>query len=96
MLLVIFYYLYFIKNLYNFAFNIRNGIKVSCLFDFGFVLSQTILDLWINMMTTKYEITKFGGENDYSSWCVRIRALLLQQRLLKTLQDKEIFPATLS
>ncbi|WRX14855.1 Integrase [Theobroma cacao] len=46
--------------------------------------------------STKYEIEKFNGRNDFSLWRVKMRALLVQQGLLKALKGKEHLPSNLS
>ncbi|WRX12668.1 zinc finger protein [Theobroma cacao] len=46
--------------------------------------------------STKYEIEKFNGRNDFSLRRVKMRALLVQQGLLKALKGKEHLPSNLS
>ena len=46
-------------------------------------------------MMTKLEVEKFDGKNDFSLWCVKIRALLVQQGLSKALKRKEALPTTM-
>ncbi|EOY34202.1 Uncharacterized protein TCM_041944 [Theobroma cacao] len=46
--------------------------------------------------STKYEIEKFNGRNDFSLWCVKMCALLVQQGLLKALKEKEHLLSNLS
>ncbi|WRX23839.1 GAG-pre-integrase domain - like 7 [Theobroma cacao] len=46
--------------------------------------------------STKYEIEKFNGKNDFSLWRVKMCALLVQQGLLKALKGKEHLPSNLS
>ena len=45
---------------------------------------------------TKNEIVTFDGKNNFCLWHVKMQALLVQRRLLKALQGKEVLPATLS
>jgi hypothetical protein len=40
-------------------------------------------------MATKFDIEKFDGRNDSNLWRVRMKALLVQQRLSKALKGKE-------
>ena len=47
-------------------------------------------------MTTKYEIEFFNGKNDFSLWRVKIRAVLVQQGLLKALNGKQALPESMS
>ncbi|KAF7817786.1 Retrovirus-related Pol polyprotein from transposon TNT 1-94 [Senna tora] len=47
-------------------------------------------------MAAKFEIEKFNGNNDFSLWRVKMRALLVQQGLLKALEGKEALPTELS
>ncbi|WRX08983.1 Integrase [Theobroma cacao] len=63
-----------------------------------FLASRSWVNLNLAMATssTKYEIEKFNGKNDFSLWRVKIRALLVQQRLLKALKGKEHLPSNLS
>jgi hypothetical protein len=44
----------------------------------------------------KYEIEKFNGKNDFSLLRVKMRALLVQQGLLRALKGKDYLPAQLS
>ncbi|KAF7829260.1 putative rhamnogalacturonate lyase B isoform X3 [Senna tora] len=48
------------------------------------------------VMAAKFEIEKFNGNNDFSLWHVKMRALLVQQGLLKALEGKEALPTELS
>ncbi|XP_048420834.1 receptor kinase-like protein Xa21 [Pyrus x bretschneideri] len=43
-------------------------------------------------MSVKYDIEKFNGRNDFSLWRVKMRAVLVQQGLLKALQGVEALP----
>ena len=44
----------------------------------------------------KYEIDKFNGRNDFNLWRLKMRALLVQQGLLKALKGVNALPTTLS
>lgn len=46
--------------------------------------------------TTRYEVAKFDGKNDFSLWRVKMRALLVQQGLLKALKGSNALPTNLS
>ncbi|KAF7834702.1 Retrovirus-related Pol polyprotein from transposon TNT 1-94 [Senna tora] len=48
------------------------------------------------VMAAKFEIEKFNDNNDFSLWRVKMRALLVQQGLLKALEGKEALPTELS
>ncbi|KAK3003348.1 hypothetical protein RJ639_019865 [Escallonia herrerae] len=41
--------------------------------------------------STKYDLEKFDGSNDFSLWRMKIRAVLIQQRLLKALKENKGF-----
>ena len=43
-------------------------------------------------MSVKYDIEKFNGRNDFSLWRVKMRAVLVQQGLLKALKGVEALP----
>ena len=43
----------------------------------------------------KYEIEKFNGKKDFSLWRVKMRALLVQQGLLRALEGKDSLAAQL-
>ena len=43
-------------------------------------------------MTIKFEVEKFDGKNDFSLWCVKMHALLVQQGLSKASKDREASP----
>lgn len=47
-------------------------------------------------MSAKYEIEKFNGRDDFSLWRVKMRAILVQQGLLKALNGKNALPEDLS
>ncbi|BFG30598.1 hypothetical protein CerSpe_168720 [Prunus speciosa] len=68
-----------------------SGIKASVL-TWGFVFVMKLR----NISTTRYEIEKFKGMNDFSLWRVKMIALLVQQGMLKVLKGKEALPATWS
>ena len=38
------------------------------------------------MPSTKYEIEKFTGVNDFGMWCLKMKALLVQQGCLEALK----------
>ncbi|KAK3011898.1 hypothetical protein RJ639_011418 [Escallonia herrerae] len=46
--------------------------------------------------STKYDLEKFDGSNDFSSWRMKMRAVLIQQGLLKALKGKQGLPDTMS
>ncbi|KAK3038286.1 hypothetical protein RJ639_029874 [Escallonia herrerae] len=46
--------------------------------------------------STKYDLEKFDGSNDFSLWRMRMRAILIQQGLLKALKGKQGLPDTMS
>ena len=46
-------------------------------------------------MTTKFEVEKFDGRNDFNLWRVKMRALLVQQGLSKSLKGIEALPTTM-
>ncbi|RVW44318.1 Retrovirus-related Pol polyprotein from transposon TNT 1-94 [Vitis vinifera] len=46
-------------------------------------------------MTTKFEVEKFDGRNDFSLWHVKMCALLVQQGLSKALKGKDALPTTM-
>ncbi|KAF7811757.1 Retrovirus-related Pol polyprotein from transposon TNT 1-94 [Senna tora] len=48
------------------------------------------------VMAAKFEIEKFNDNNDFSLWRVKMRALLVQQGLLKALEGKEALSTELS
>ncbi|KAK2989446.1 hypothetical protein RJ640_018764 [Escallonia rubra] len=39
--------------------------------------------------STKYDLEKFDGSNDFSLWRIKMRAVLIQQGLLKALKGKQ-------
>ena len=47
-------------------------------------------------MTTKFEIEKFDGKNEFSLWRIKIRALMVQQELSKALKGRKAQPTTMS
>ncbi|KAK3010846.1 hypothetical protein RJ639_011525 [Escallonia herrerae] len=46
--------------------------------------------------STKYDLEKFDGSNDFSLWRMKMRAVLIQQGLLKALKGKQGLPDTIS
>ncbi|KAK3012614.1 hypothetical protein RJ639_009614 [Escallonia herrerae] len=46
--------------------------------------------------STKYDLEKFDGSNDFSLWRMKMRAVLIQQGLLKALKGKQGLPDTMS
>ncbi|KAK3027837.1 hypothetical protein RJ639_040587 [Escallonia herrerae] len=46
--------------------------------------------------STKYDLEKFDGSNDFSLWRMKMRAILIQQGLLKALKENQGFPETMS
>ena len=46
-------------------------------------------------MATKYEVEKFDGQNSFSLWRVKMRTLLTQQGLYKTVLGKDKLSATM-
>ena len=46
-------------------------------------------------MTTKFEVEKFDGRNDFNLWRVKMCALLVQQGLSKSLKGVEALPTTM-
>ena len=42
----------------------------------------------IESSTTKFEVEKFNGKGNFSLWQKKVKALLVQQSLHKTLQGK--------
>ncbi|KAK2975768.1 hypothetical protein RJ640_014591 [Escallonia rubra] len=46
--------------------------------------------------STKYDLEKFDGSNDFSLWKMKMRAVLIQQGLLKVLNGKQGLPDTTS
>ena len=49
-----------------------------------------------SVSSAKYEVEKFTGKNSFSLWRIKMRAMLVQQGLLKALSGKEKLPSTLS
>ena len=49
--------------------------------------------LKIGGFTTKFEIEKFNGKENFGLWQKRVKILLVQQGLHKTLQGKSAKPA---
>lgn len=47
-------------------------------------------------MTTKFEVDKFNGKGDFGLWRKKIRALLVQQKVAKILDDPATLPETLT
>jgi len=47
----------------------------------------------IESFTTKFEVEKFNRKGNFSLWQKRVKALLVQQGLHKTLQGKSAKPA---
>ncbi|KAL5764194.1 hypothetical protein ACOSP7_016547 [Xanthoceras sorbifolium] len=48
------------------------------------------------MATVKFDVEKFNGENDFSLWRVKMRALLVHQGLVKALKGKDPLPESMS
>ena len=46
------------------------------------------------LSATRFEIEKFNGKNDFSLWCVKMRALLMHKGLWKAQKGKNALPAT--
>ncbi|KAK3023698.1 hypothetical protein RJ639_044308 [Escallonia herrerae] len=46
--------------------------------------------------STKYDLEKFDGSNDFSLWRMKMRAVLIQQGLLKALKGKQGIPDMMS
>ncbi|KAK2988793.1 hypothetical protein RJ640_004095 [Escallonia rubra] len=46
--------------------------------------------------STKYDLEKFDGSNYLSLWRMKMRAILIQQGLLKVLKGKQGLPDTMS
>ncbi|KAK2985864.1 hypothetical protein RJ640_009934 [Escallonia rubra] len=46
--------------------------------------------------STKYDLEKFDGSNDFSLWRMKMRVVLIQQGLLKVLKGKQGLPDTMS
>ncbi|PPR84446.1 hypothetical protein GOBAR_AA36262 [Gossypium barbadense] len=49
-----------------------------------------------SVSSTKYDVEKFTGKNSFSLWRIKMRAVLVQQGLLKALSGKDKLPSTLS
>lgn len=49
-----------------------------------------------NVSSTKFEIEKFTGKNSFSLWHIKMRAILVQQGLVKALDGKEKLPSSLT
>ena len=45
--------------------------------------------------STKYKVEKFDGRNSFNLWRVKMRALLVQQGLLKVLSSKHKLPESM-
>ena len=50
----------------------------------------------IGISATKFEVEKFNGKENFGLWKKRVKALLVQQGLHKTLQGKKSKPASMS
>jgi hypothetical protein len=48
------------------------------------------------MATTKFDVEKFNGENDFILWRLKMRALLVHQGLAKALNGKDAMLGTMS
>ncbi|KAL5798927.1 hypothetical protein ACOSQ2_003747 [Xanthoceras sorbifolium] len=48
------------------------------------------------MAIAKFDVKKFNGENAFSLWRVKIRALLVHQGLAKALKGKDALPKSMS
>ncbi|KAK2988332.1 hypothetical protein RJ640_000319 [Escallonia rubra] len=46
--------------------------------------------------STKYDLEKFDGSNDFSLWRMKMRVVFIQQGLLKALKGKQGLPDTMS
>ncbi|KAK2973379.1 hypothetical protein RJ640_024862 [Escallonia rubra] len=47
-------------------------------------------------ISTKYDLERFDGSNDFSLWRMNMHVLLIQQRLLKPLKENQGLPKTMS
>ena len=64
--------------------------------NFVFVLAQShYFKFILYTIMTKYEIVKFDRKDNFKLGHVKMRALLVQQGLLKIVQDREILPTML-
>ena len=48
------------------------------------------------MSRTKFEIEKFSGKNNFDLWKLKMRDLVVQQELQKSLDDKRKRPLTMT
>ena len=56
-----------------------------------------LLVLFVSMMaSTKYDIEKFTGSNDFGLWRIKMRSILVQQSLIKALGGESKLSPTLS
>src|SRR6266540_7259120 len=46
-----------------------------------------IVDRWMASMASKFEVTRFDGTGNFGLWQTRVKDLLAQQGILKTLSD---------
>ncbi|KAF7841267.1 Retrovirus-related Pol polyprotein from transposon TNT 1-94 [Senna tora] len=72
----------------------QSATKLCITVTMGFHKNRELQDPVV--MAAKFEIEKFNGNNDFSLWRVKMRALLVQQGLLKALEGKEALPTELS
>ena len=49
--------------------------------------SDLIVDRWMASMASKFEVTRFDGTGNFGMWLTRVKDLLGQQGILKTLND---------
>lgn len=52
--------------------------------------------LWNIMASTKYDVEKFTGSNDFSLWQVKMQALLVQQGISEAINGEENLPKTMT
>ena len=50
----------------------------------------------IKMGTTKYDIEKFSGENDFGLWRIKMEAILIQHGCVEALKEEERMSESLS
>ena len=48
------------------------------------------------MYSTKFEVEKFNGKNNFEVWMLKMWDLLVQQGLQKALDDKKNIPLTMT
>jgi len=49
--------------------------------------------LLVSTMCTKWDIEKFSNNNDIELWKVKLKAILIQQKCLKALNDEALMSA---